>query len=112
MGGGYFHGVGIIFMSNRTLGAVAAALAWLIASPQMLRADQAITLDARLAQPVMKEGIAQKNYLRSALTGCRPDPNDNRTPVNVAFVIDRSGSMHGDRHRAGARAPRSWPSIA
>ena len=84
-------------MSNRTLGAIAAAIAWLIASPQMLRADQAITLDARLAQPVMKEGIAHKNYLKVGLTGCRPDPNDNRPPVNVAFVIDRSGSMQGDR---------------
>jgi len=84
-------------MSNRTLGAIAAALAWLIASPHMLRADQAITLDARLAQPVMKEGIAHKNYLKVGLTGCRPDPNDNRPPVNVAFVIDRSGSMQGDR---------------
>ena len=60
-------------------------------------ADSNITLDARLAQPVMQVGIAQKNYLRVALGGCRPEPEDNRTPVNVAFVIDRSGSMTGDR---------------
>jgi Ca-activated chloride channel homolog len=56
-----------------------------------------ITLDARLAQPVMKDGAAARNYLRVALGGCRPEPAQSRTPVNVAFVIDRSGSMQGLR---------------
>jgi Ca-activated chloride channel family protein len=56
-----------------------------------------IGLDARLAQPVMKGGEAQKNYLRVALKGCTPEPNQSRTPVNVAFVIDRSSSMSGER---------------
>jgi Ca-activated chloride channel homolog len=60
-------------------------------------AGQKIGLDARLALPVMKTGAAQKNYLRVALQGCQPEPNQARTPVNVAFVIDRSGSMQGDR---------------
>lgn len=61
-------------------------------------ADQAaITLDAKLAQPVMKDGVAGKNYLRVALGGCRPEPSQSRTPVNVAFVMDRSGSMQGER---------------
>ena len=45
----------------------------------------------------MKDGEAQKNYLRVALGGCRPEPTEKRTPVNVAFVIDRSGSMTGAR---------------
>ncbi len=83
-------------MSHRAFAAVLLALGSLIASPAAV-ADQTITLDARLAQPVMKDGAAQKNYLRVALGGCRPEPNENRTPVNVAFVIDRSGSMAGDR---------------
>ena len=61
------------------------------------QAGEPITLDARLAQPVMKDGEAQKNYLRVALSGCQPEPTQNRTPVNVAFVIDRSGSMQGPR---------------
>ena len=90
-------------MSNRTLGVVAAALASLIASPQMLRADPAITLDARLAQPVMKDGVAHKNYLRVASAAAGRSPMTTAPPVNVAFVIDRSGSMSGDRHRPGAR---------
>jgi Ca-activated chloride channel homolog len=60
-------------------------------------ADQAVTLDARLAQPVMKAGEKQRNYLRVAINGCKPEPRADRTPVNVAFVIDRSGSMNGMR---------------
>jgi Ca-activated chloride channel family protein len=83
-------------MSHRAFAAFVLALGSLVAAPAAI-ADPTITLDARLAQPVMKEGTAQKNYLRVSLAGCRPEPNDTRTPVNVAFVIDRSGSMAGDR---------------
>ena len=83
-------------MSHRAFRTVAFTLASVFATPAAV-ADQTITLDARLAQPVMKDGVAQKNYLRVALGGCRPEPKDNRTPVNVAFVIDRSGSMSGPR---------------
>src|SRR5262245_44202491 len=61
------------------------------------RADEPIKLEARLAQPVIKSGEASKNYLRIGLQGCKPEPSQTRTPVNVAFVIDRSGSMQGAR---------------
>jgi len=44
----------------------------------------------------MKGGEKQRNYLRVALNGCERKPTE-RTPVNVAFVIDRSGSMQGAR---------------
>jgi Ca-activated chloride channel family protein len=61
------------------------------------QAGEPIRLETRLANPVMKGGEAGKNYLRIALQGCRPEPTENRTPVNVSFVIDRSGSMSGPR---------------
>jgi Ca-activated chloride channel family protein len=60
------------------------------------RADTPIHLQARFAQGVMKGGEAQRNYLRIGLNGCERKPTE-RTPVNVAFVIDRSGSMQGPR---------------
>ena len=60
------------------------------------RADKPINLEARFAQTVMKGGEKQRNYLRIALNGCERRPSE-RTPVNVAFVIDRSGSMQGTR---------------
>ena len=72
-------------------------------TPPAARAGEPIGLEARLAQPVMKSGEGHKNYLRVALQGCKPEPSQTRTPVNVAFVIDRSGSMQGDPHRPGAR---------
>ena len=85
-----------------------------LASAADPKAGQKIGLDARLAQPVMKGGEAQKNYLRVALQGCTPEPNQSRTPVNVAFVIDRSGSMPGERivqaqggRHHGRQPPRS-----
>jgi Ca-activated chloride channel family protein len=60
------------------------------------RADNPIELSARFAQAVMTAGQTQRNYLRVALNGCQRPPTE-RTPVNVAFVIDRSGSMRGAR---------------
>jgi Ca-activated chloride channel homolog len=60
-------------------------------------ADRPITLDASLAQPVMPVGEKQRNFLRVSLNGCKPERASNRTPVNVALVIDRSGSMMGSR---------------
>ena len=81
-------------MTHRAIAAGVLALASLfLALPA--EAGQAIGLEARLAQQVMKSGGAHKNYLRVALQGCRPEPNQSRTPVNVALVIDRSGSMQG-----------------
>jgi len=60
------------------------------------RAEKPVNLEARFAQGVMKTGEKQKNYLRVGLNGCERQPTE-RTPVNVAFVIDRSGSMAGAR---------------
>jgi Ca-activated chloride channel homolog len=83
-------------MPYRVIAALAFVLGGILAAP-VAHASDAITLDARLAQPVMKDGAAARNYLRVGLGGCRPEPAVSRTPVNVAFVIDRSGSMQGHR---------------
>ena len=72
------------------------ALAQIKGAAALVNAELGL-LETRLANPVMKGGEAGKNYLRIALQGCRPEPTENRTPVNVSFVIDRSGSMSGAR---------------
>jgi Ca-activated chloride channel family protein len=85
-------------MTSRALGAIALALSASVAAPATgALAGEPIRLETRLANPVMKGGEAARNYLRIALQGCKPEPSENRTPVNVAFVIDRSGSMYGPR---------------
>ena len=82
-------------MKNRMLGILCLIVCSALLAPAV-RADDNIGLDARLAMPIMKAGEKQKNYLRVGLQGCKPEPSKARTPVNVAFVIDRSGSMSGD----------------
>lgn len=80
-------------MTLRTIAACAVVCGGLIV-PAGLEASEALKLDTRLAEPVMKGGATATNYLRVGLHGCKPEAK-NRTPVNVAFVIDRSGSMEG-----------------
>lgn len=83
-------------MMSRRFGSICfLASSIFLAAP--VQAGEPIRLEARLAQPVMKGGEAQKNYLRIGLQGCKPEPNQNRTPVNISLVIDRSGSMAGER---------------
>jgi Ca-activated chloride channel homolog len=83
-------------MLPRAIGACVICLAGLLPAALPARADKPMLLQTRLAQPVMKDGETQRNYLRIALNGCEREKTD-RTPVNVAFVIDRSGSMQGVR---------------
>ena len=84
-------------MLARAIGVCTLLLGAMALTPPAARAGEGIKLEARLAQPVMKSGEGHKNYLRVALQGCKPEPSQTRTPVNVAFVIDRSGSMQGAR---------------
>ncbi len=83
-------------MKSRLIASLPVVISGLLLSTIAVRADKPIGLEARLAQPVMQSGEKQQNYLRIALNGCKPERTD-RTPVNVAFVIDRSGSMNGAR---------------
>ena len=56
----------------------------------------AVDLDVRLAAPYALAGSSQTAYLRVGLTGVDRG-GANRAPVNVAIVLDRSGSMAGDK---------------
>lgn len=65
-----------------------------------------VRLDADLGTPKVLAGEPQKVYLRVGMTGLELAPNKGRPPVNVAIVLDKSGSMSGDKIASARRAAR------
>jgi len=59
-------------------------------------AEQQIAVDAAMNQSAFLAGEKQTGYLRVAMTGFEVEEAD-RTPVNVAIVLDKSGSMGGEK---------------
>ncbi len=55
-----------------------------------------ITLSAEPDRTILQAGQMQRVYLRIGLTGCPIEDLEKRAPVNVAIVIDKSGSMSSD----------------
>jgi Ca-activated chloride channel family protein len=68
-----------------------------------LSAAASVRLDVEAANPVLLSGGTRKTYVRVALTGLRGDTG-RRAPVNVAIVLDRSGSMSGQKMAEAKRA--------
>jgi Ca-activated chloride channel family protein len=84
------------------------ALLWALFAtiiPSAGYADQA-KLNLALSQPVMKAGAEGKttNYLHISLTGFELPNQKDRPKANVAIVIDKSGSMQGDKIAQARRA--------
>ena len=57
---------------------------------------KSVRLDVEMSTPTVLTGARQKAFVRIALTGLTPRVN-RRAPVNVAIVLDRSGSMSGTK---------------
>lgn len=66
--------------------------------PAFAKADSGrIELSADLNQSLLECGKKQTAYLKVSLTGFERDCMKRRAPVNVAIVIDKSGSMQGSK---------------
>lgn len=58
---------------------------------------ETIEFNASLATPLIKAGMSQTAFLKVGLTGFALRAQGERPPANVAIVIDKSGSMSGER---------------
>lgn len=56
-----------------------------------------IDLQVNLGTPVMEAGKNQKTFLKIGLRGFHIPEESDRAPVNMAIVLDRSGSMAGEK---------------
>jgi Ca-activated chloride channel family protein len=56
-----------------------------------------VKLDVGLGQPVLLADQDQKTYLKISLTGFDLERPEERAPVNIAIVLDKSGSMSGEK---------------
>jgi Ca-activated chloride channel family protein len=65
---------------------------------------QKIGLNVAVDKPLMLAGKKQSAYLKVSLTGFSLPDSAERTPVNVAIVLDKSGSMNGTKIRHAREA--------
>ena len=56
-----------------------------------------VQLHAGFSHPVLLGGTPQTAFIKIDLTGFRLEGEKERTPVNLALVLDKSGSMNGEK---------------
>ena len=95
---------------KKLLGATALTLfgGALSASPVFAKTVQ---LRAELASPVIEAGRKQTTFLKVGLTGFKLEDASERTPANIAIVLDKSGSMQGEKLRNAKEAARMAVSL-
>ncbi|MBM3859017.1 MAG: VWA domain-containing protein [Verrucomicrobia bacterium] len=86
------------------LAVVLAGVAALAAGAAPSFGAQQIKVSAALGRPVLLADAKQTTYLKVSLTGFSTSQMEKRTPVNVAIVLDRSGSMSGEKLRKAKEA--------
>ncbi len=69
-----------------------------------LASARTIDLNVNLGTPVLEAGKNQKTFLKVGLKGFDLPGETDRAPVNLAIVLDRSGSMRGEKLRKAREA--------
>ena len=70
---------------------------------EIVQDSDKLKIEALLVQPVLKAGEKQTAYIKVGLTGF-PMTEQKRIAANVAIVLDRSGSMSGEKMRKAREA--------
>ncbi|MEQ1697359.1 MAG: VWA domain-containing protein [Hyphomicrobiaceae bacterium] len=93
----------MISLFGRALkGAAVTALGLFVAAPVAVAAAVPVEVKASLDKSVLRAGEKQTAYLRVSVQAAKR-PSAQRAPMNIALVIDRSGSMSSDRRIDNAR---------
>ena len=90
-------------ISKLSCAVLAAAIA---VGPAAVNAAQ-VKLDLSMAQPTLLANKKQTTYVKVGLTGFKMSNKAKRTPINVALVLDKSGSMSGSKI-ARAKEAACW----
>ncbi|MCG8428647.1 MAG: VWA domain-containing protein [Chromatiales bacterium] len=83
-------------MRTNYLNKLFLAAAGLLIAAAPLQAKQ-IDLRAELGTPVIEAGAKRTAFLKVSLTGFELQGGRDRTPANIAIVLDQSGSMRGEK---------------
>ena len=70
-------------------------LGWAGGAPGLMAKQ--VALEVSMPHPVLLANQKQTTYLKVGMTGFRLASKEARPPVNVAIVMDRSGSMSGEK---------------
>lgn len=81
----------LIIVAFATLGTARFILDFKIEKPLT------VSFNAGFSHPVLLGGTPQTAFIKVDLTGFEIERETDRTPVNVAFVLDKSGSMGGQK---------------
>jgi len=85
---------------------------FLVAVVAIAQLSAAVTLQVNSANPVLLERRTQTTLVQLNLVGAEPaDLGRQRMPVNLAVVVDESGSMGGDRIERAKEAARTVVSM-
>ena len=63
-----------------------------------------MSLDLTADRRLIRTGSASTRYVRARIEAPAAPRDSERLPVNIAFVLDRSGSMHGEKIRLAREA--------
>jgi len=84
----------------------ALVLCLALMAPRVHANEARVELKSALGHAVMKKGETTRAYLRVSLKGLRPDRGGERAPGNIALVVDKSGSMQGEKIADARQAVR------
>lgn len=94
----------MFLQTARFAAAALAALAGSLSLSTLSATAASVDIEARTSHGTLLRGERQRIFLRIGLTSPRPERSSKRPPLNIALVIDKSGSMQGPRIQAARRA--------